>query len=54
MGLLFLGVGSEVEISGVPDREADKIAQRVDICPALMLLTLIINIKVCVFYLGTK
>jgi hypothetical protein len=39
---------------GVIDKEVDKIAQRVDICPALVLLWLIINRKVCVFYRGTK
>jgi hypothetical protein len=38
----------------VIDREVDKIASEVDICPALVLLWLIINIKVCVFYLGAK
>jgi hypothetical protein len=31
---------------GVTDREVDKIAQRVNMCPALLILRLIINIKV--------
>ena len=39
---------------GVIDREVDKIAQRADIYPALVILRLIINIKVCISYLGTK
>jgi hypothetical protein len=38
----------------VINREVDKIAQRVGTCPALILLKLTMNIKVCVFYLGTK